>query len=126
MINYTITVDAWDTIIAFHQAEERAPDMVGAITERNARNLLGIIQRLSPFQTGEYRASHRIELRKNGMAYMAEVGSDLARGMSLEFGGEYMTPSGGTATRPPKPHFRPAFEVVSKEYFDELYMYITP
>lgn len=126
MIEYTIKVDAWDAIIDFHKAEEAAPTMVAAITERHAKSMLGLVQRLSPFKTGEYRRSHRIELRQNGMAYQAEIGSDLQRGMSLEFGGEFVTPTGGVSTRPPKPHFRPAFEVVSREYFDDLYRYITP
>lgn len=125
-MDYTIKVDAWDAIIDMYRAAETAPDIVGAVTERNARKLLGLVQQLSPYRTGEYRASHRIELRKNGMAFQAEIGSDLDRGKLLEFGGTVNMPNGGTSVRPPKPHFRPAFETVSNEYYGELFEFVRP
>lgn len=100
--------------------------MAAAITQRNSQKMLREVQRLSPVDTGEYRDSHRIELKALDRYFQAEVGSDLERGEALEFGAVITADDGSTDIRPPQPHFRPAFEVVSEEYFSELVRYITP
>lgn len=126
-MEYTIKVDAWDTIFDFQVAAEKAPTMAAAITQRNANRMLNEVRRLSPVDTGEYRNSHRIEFNTvGGTFYRAEVGSDLERGEALEFGATVTSESGASTTRPPQPHFRPAFEVVSETYYDELARYIRP
>lgn len=126
-MEYTIQVNAWDTIYDFQVAYERAPTMAAAITDRNANKMLNEVRRLSPVDTGEYRDSHRIEFTTvGGSTYMAEIGSDLERGEALEFGVDAVSSDGSGGSRPPQPHFRPAFEVVSEQYYTELARYITP
>lgn len=125
-MDYTIRVDVSDTVRDFDRAAREAPMIVAATTQRNGNRLLTNVQRLSPFRTGEYRNSHRIELTSTRYTFQAEVGSDLERGEILEFGGLVTLWNGGIQDRPPHPHFRPAFEVVSEEYVDELYRYLVP
>ena len=126
MIDYTITTDAWKVADDFTREASVAPLKVAATTQRNGEQLLDLVRALSPYETGEYQESHQIELTNMGSYYAAEVYTDLDRGAMLEFGGPQVQGDGTTVDRPPKPHYRPAFEFVSLKYFEELYKYIGP
>jgi hypothetical protein len=123
MITYTITTDADKMAQVFGREAVQASLKVAATTQRNGDRLLRLVQALSPYRTGEYRRSHQIELSNMGSYYAAEVYSDLDRGAMLEFGGQQTQSDGSTVDRAPKPHYRPAFEFVSAQYFEELYKY---
>ena len=125
MISYTVTTDANLVAKYFQDEAIKAPIRVAAITQRNGQRLLEMVRVLSPFRTGEYRASHQLNLIKIGNTYGAEVYSDLPRGRILEFGGDVTYPDGTTRERGPRPHYRPAFEFVSAQYYDELSRFIT-
>lgn len=125
MITYEITTDAVKMTNAFKREADVAPIRVAAITQRNGSRLLEMVRALSPYRTGEYRASHELNLIKMGNTYAAEVYSDLPRGRILEFGGDVTYSDGTTSYRNPRPHYRPAFEFVSAQYYDELSRFMT-
>lgn len=126
MIDYTITTDAYRVAQVFERELAVANNKAAAITERNGNELLNIVQALSPYRTGEYKRSHQISLVGSGSMYSAEVYTDLERGAMLEFGGTQVMGDGTAVERPPRPHYRPAFEFVSAKYFEELYTYMQP
>jgi hypothetical protein len=125
MPEYKITSDAYKMIQAFDREVALAPIRTAAITERNGNKLIGMVRALSPFRTGEYRASHQLSLVSTGQSFTAEVYTDLPRGRMLEFGGDQIFSNGSTIYRNPKPHYRPAFEFVSAQYYDELSRFMT-
>lgn len=125
MIEYTVTTDAHLMEQQFRKAAYVAPTMAAAITERNGKKLLEMVRALSPYKTGEYKDSHMIQLLGSGSLWSAEVYTDLDRGMMLEFGGNQVHSDGSTTYRDPHPHYRPAFEFVAAQYYEELARFIT-
>ena len=125
MITYEITADAYLVERDFLREAMIAPAKAGAITQRNGQRLREMVKALSPFRTGEYRASHQLSLVSTGQSFTAEVYTDLPRGRMLEFGGPQILSDGTSIQRSPQPHYRPAFEFVSAQYYDELYRFIT-
>jgi Bacteriophage HK97-gp10, putative tail-component len=125
MFEYTVTTDAAKMAVVFEREATLAPTKVAAVTQRNGQRLLEMVQALSPYKTGEYKRSHQIQLYSIGGMYSAEVYTDLERGAILEFGGPQTLSDGSQVDRDPHPHYRPAFEFVSAQYYEELARYMT-
>lgn len=122
---YTITTDAHLMEEVFKVEIAAAPVKAAAITQRNGQRLLQMVQAFSPYRTGEYRESHQISLLSTGGTYLAEIYTDLPRGMMLEFGGDQLRSNGTTVHRQARPHYRPAFEFTSALYVEELIQFMT-
>lgn len=124
-MDYKITTDAYKVADWLERERLAAPIRVQAIVQRNANKMLTRIRALSPYRTGEYRASHSVLFMKTGsMEFGAEIGSDLARGRPLEFGGPVKGRDGVVRQFEPRPHFRPAFDEIAPVFEKELMEFI--
>jgi HK97 gp10 family phage protein len=75
------------------------------------------VQVLAPVDTGQYRASIRVEMEVEGIRQVALIGTPMPQACRLEYGFFGMTDVlGRTFHQYPRPHWRPPFDQNKEKY----------
>lgn len=103
--------DAIETIAKEVQKNERAA--ISAAGHAYQRD----VQRIAPVDTGQYRASIRVEMAQEDGHPVALIGTPMPQACRLEYGFWGMTDRiGRTFHQRPRPHWRPAFDLNKIRY----------